>query len=121
MTIRLRSAFDIIITDITRIVTIQIFFSKFSPQSDDNPLDKCSPVRFQLLLNLLILASTHLRTSVVHDDDNDDDNDGDVDDDDHHKTLIYGHLSPTISGAVMSRFCLNFILFHLLQICLPLC
>ena len=92
--------------------------SEFPPQSDDNPLYKCSPVRFQFLLNFFVLASTHLRTSVDDDaNDDDDDNDDDVNDDDvnddDHQTLIYGHLSPTISGAVMSRFCLNFILVNL--------
>ena len=39
--------------------------SQYSPQSDDNPLDQCSPVRLQLLLNFFVLASTHLTMMMM--------------------------------------------------------
>ena len=57
----------------------------------------------------------HYHSPFGHDGHGDDDDDACIDDDgDDDKTLIYVHLSPTISGAIMSRFWLNFILFHLL-------
>ena len=39
--------------------------SELSPQCDDNPLDESSPVRLQLLLDLLVLASTHLLLMMI--------------------------------------------------------
>ena len=81
---------------------------QLSPQCDDNPFDKRSPISLQLLLNLLVLAPTHLY--------NDDDDDDSVDDD---LTFIQAHLGAAISCAVMSRLRLNPIdssLIHLWEI-----
>ena len=57
---------------------------QLSPQCDDNPFDKRSPISLQLLLNLLVLAPTHLYNDDDGDDDDDDDSvdDDSVDDDD---------------------------------------
>ena len=126
-TIRSTSAFVIVIIGTRYVIIDVVTITSMWRQSARRELSRPSPTPPRS-------PRPRFHSPVVDDDCLDDDNDDDDDDDDDEgsvdnyddcldddedvdddETLIFAHLSPTISGTVMSRFCLNFILFHLLE------